>query len=52
MTYENYEACAAPKRLLIVPGATHGRSYLVDRESYEAAVRSFWDEFDGRIPKE
>ncbi len=25
---------------------------LVDRESYEAAVRSFWDEFDDRIPKE
>ena len=48
MTYENYMACAAPKRLLIVPGASHGRSYLVDREGYEAAVRSFWHDFDGK----
>ena len=46
MTYENYKACAAPKRLLIVPGADHGMSYLVDRENYEAAVKSFWHDFD------
>lgn len=50
MTYENYLACAAPKRLLIVPGAGHGRSYLVDREGYEAAVRAFWRDFDGTDP--
>ena len=50
MTYENYKACAAPKRLLIVPGATHGRSCLVDRPRYEAAVRSFWADFDANVP--
>lgn len=46
MTYENYKACAAPKRLLVVPGAGHGMSYLVDRERYEKAVQDFWEEFD------
>lgn len=47
MTYENYKACAAPKHLLIVPGAEHGMSYMVDRNGYEEAVKSFWNEFDG-----
>lgn len=46
MTYRNYAHCAAPKRLLIVPGAGHGMSYFVDRERYEAVVREFWDTFD------
>jgi fermentation-respiration switch protein FrsA (DUF1100 family) len=46
MTYENYKACAAPKRLLVVPGAGHGMSYFVERESYEAAMLQFWKEFD------
>lgn len=46
MTYENYKACQSPKRLLIVPGAEHGMSYLVDPVGYRAAVESFWREFD------
>ena len=46
MTYENYKACIAPKRLLIVPGAEHGMSYMVDKKSYEEAVKRFWNEFD------
>lgn len=46
MTYENYKACAAPKRLLIVPGAEHGMSYLVNKEEYEKAVKEFWRDFD------
>lgn len=46
MTYENYKACAAPKRLLVVPGAGHGMSYLVDREGYRKAVTQFWADFD------
>ena len=44
MTYENYKACVSPKKLLIVPGAEHGMSYLVDKESYEEAVKNFWNE--------
>lgn len=47
MTYENYKACAAEKRLLIVPGAEHGMSYLVDTNGYENAVKTLWNDFDG-----
>ena len=50
MTYENYKACAAPKRLFIVPGAEHGMSYLVDPKGYENALKAFWEDFDQEIP--
>lgn len=44
MSYENYKACAGPKRLLIVPGADHGMSYYIEPERYEAEVKQFWAE--------
>lgn len=46
MTYENYEACRAPKRLFIVQGADHGMSYYCNRTGYEAVVKQFWADFD------
>jgi len=46
MTYENYKACAGPKRLFIVPGADHGASYLVDKEGYEREVLLFFNQYD------
>lgn len=46
MTYENYLACAAPKRLMIVPGADHGMSYLKEQDRYEAEVKRFWRDYD------
>jgi len=46
MTYENYKACAAPKRLLVVPGAEHATSWLTDRQAYEKALTEFWESFD------
>ena len=46
MTYKNYQACRGPRHLLIVPGADHGMSYYMDRESYEAAVRHFFALYD------
>jgi len=46
MTFENYKACKAPKRLFVVPGADHGMSYLVDQSGYEAVCRAFWKDFD------
>lgn len=46
MTYENYKACSAPKRLSIVPGAERGMSYLVDKDGYENAVKKFWNDYD------
>lgn len=45
MTYENYKACAAPKELLIVPGADHAMSYYAEREKYEQAVIAFWNKY-------
>jgi fermentation-respiration switch protein FrsA (DUF1100 family) len=46
MTYDNYKACVSPKKLLVVPGADHGMSYLVDRDEYEKTVREFWAAHD------
>ncbi len=46
MTYENYKACTAPKKLLVVPGAEHGMSFLVDNELYSEAAKQFWKEND------
>ena len=46
MTYENYKACAAPKRLLVVPGAEHATSWLTDRPAYGKALVEFWESFD------
>ena len=46
MTYENYVACAAPKKLFIVPGADHGMSYYTDKQGYEKTIKEFWNEFD------
>lgn len=46
MTYRNYVACTSPKKLLIVPGADHGMSYLVDRKAYQTMVKDFWKTWD------
>lgn len=42
MTRENYAHCASPKRLITVPGADHGFSYLIDRPGVEAALKRFF----------
>lgn len=42
MSRRNYDACKAPKKLLLIPGAEHGMSYVVDQKAYEAAVEEFW----------
>ncbi len=39
MVYELYDACRAPKDLLVVQGASHAESYYKDTESYEKAVK-------------
>lgn len=42
MSRENYRLCAATnKRLLTVPNAGHGISYMEDKEAYLNAVKSF-----------
>ena len=45
MSRENYAACAAPKRLVVTPGAGHGLCYPADEEGYVAAVRAFDTEY-------
>ena len=45
MSRLNYEACSAAKKLVTVPGAGHGLSYLVDREGYLAALEEFAPEW-------
>ena len=41
MTRQAYAACSGKKELLIVPGAEHGFSFLVDGYGYTAAVMDF-----------
>ena len=42
MGQENYEHCAAEnKKLLIVPGAGHGLSYMIDRKAYLDTLNAF-----------
>lgn len=43
MTFENYKACTAPKRLFVVPGADHALSYCKDKAGYESEVTNFWN---------
>jgi len=50
MTYRNYMACTAPKKLLIVPGADHGMSFPTETDRYVSAVKEFWNEFDATVP--
>ena len=50
MTYQNYLACASEKRLLIVPGADHGMSYVVERDRYQREVLDFFAFCDDRAP--
>lgn len=38
---ENFDACRSEKTLLLVPGAGHGMSYLVDQARCEQAIREF-----------
>ena len=42
MSKATYEACAARKQLVIVPGAGHGLSYPVAPELYRSTLREFF----------
>lgn len=46
MTYKNYLACSAPKRLAVIPGAAHARSAWVSPDVYRKALADFWRDFD------
>lgn len=42
MTVRNYEACVSDKRLFLVEGAAHTKSYLTDSEKYMEALTEFF----------
>ena len=42
MSKENYDACASRKALVIIPGAGHGLSYPVDKQTYLQTLRDFF----------
>lgn len=41
MTEEGYSVCTGTKKLLVVPGADHGVSFIVDRETYTNMINEF-----------
>ena len=43
MSIENYEACPSTKKLVTIPGAGHGLSYLVAPDAYLNALSEFFD---------
>ncbi len=45
MTKQGYESCTGPKELLLVDGAEHGVSFLVEREKYTKTVCDFLDKY-------
>ena len=45
MSRENYDVCAAPKRLVMVPGAGHGLSFPVDEDRYLKELHRFGNEY-------
>ena len=46
MSIENYEACTAPKKLVITPGAGHGLCFSQDKEAYLRDLIAFCKEND------
>ena len=41
MSKQNYDACASEKKLVCIPKAGHGLSYLIDPPGYLGALREF-----------
>lgn len=41
MSYHNYEACIAPKKLVIIEKAEHAQSYMTDTETCQREIRAF-----------
>jgi pimeloyl-ACP methyl ester carboxylesterase len=45
MSEENFAACAAPKHLVITPGAGHGLCFPVDVDTYVKEIETFFEPF-------
>ena len=48
MVYELYEACASPKELLVIPGASHAEAYYKEADRYEHATEELIARFFGK----
>lgn len=48
MTLESYEACKAPKRLLLVEDASHAMSFLFGQEQYIRGAHEFFKECEAQ----
>ncbi len=46
MSMENYYACQAPKDILIVSGAAHAMSFVVNPEAYKKKLMEFFATYD------
>lgn len=44
MSIRNYEACKAPKKLVIIPGAGHGLCFVKDKVGYLRELKAFCQE--------
>lgn len=45
MTQQGFDACSGPKELLLVEGAGHGTSFLVDKQTYTKRIIAFLEEY-------
>jgi len=45
MTKRAFDACTAPKQLVLVPDAGHGCSYLVDRPRVQSELQAFLSKY-------
>ena len=45
MSERNYAACVSEKELIIVPGAWHGMSYLVDTAQCQTTLKNFFERY-------
>ena len=46
MSIKNYQACAAPRRICLVDGATHAMSWYFDQDKYRAALEGFFADYE------
>ena len=44
MSYNNFRACAAPKRMFVVPAADHGMCYYTDPQGYQREMLKFFSD--------
>ena len=45
MVFELFEACSAPKDMIIIDGASHAQSHIADPGKYENAVKEFIERY-------